>query len=445
MISFWDLWKRAKTGHQIAEREFDLKLFKIVKNFVKAYDIIYDSKTIIPEDKTLAKDALNAALELITNLGVFYIDDQRIIKVEENEVKECLKNIPMEIYVGEGKERIKLMPRNDKKVIVTGGPMGCPVSENIYTKVMYSYAKEPRVEILDTGILETYNEMKVESDSPIDMAAARSEAKHAREAAKMAGRPGLCIIGPSHIKSEAANFASEVLRPSDIHGISQFNELKINLETFKRILFCQTNNYTTAAVQCLLIGGFAGGPEGTAIVSVAEALQGFTISGGKLYYFSPVNMKLSVSTDRESLWVQSITLMALKQIKAIVGTFIFTAAGPCTEEQCYEIAAQTLTDTICGATIIGGVGGTKGRCIDYYTGMEARIIGDVSDASLKLDASDGNVILNEILKKYEEKQKRGEISKGKSFQECYDLKTVAPSQEYLEIWKEVKKELENFL
>jgi len=62
-----------------------------------------------------------------------------------------------------------------------------------------------------------------------------------------------------------------------------------------------------------------------------------------------------------------------------------------------------------------------------------------------LDASDGNVILNEILKKYEEKQKRGEISKGKSFQECYDLKTVTPSQEYLEIWKNVKKELENFL
>ena len=91
MISFWDLWKRAKTAPQIAEREFDLKLFKIVKNLVKAYDIIYDSKTIIPEDKTLAKDVLNAALELITNLGILYINDQRIIKVEENEIKECLK------------------------------------------------------------------------------------------------------------------------------------------------------------------------------------------------------------------------------------------------------------------------------------------------------------------------------------------------------------------
>lgn len=443
MISFWDLWRRVETGPQISERNFDLKLFKTAKNLAKMYDITYDAKTVIPDDETLAKDVLNAALELITDLGVFYIDGQRIIKIDESEVKECSRNIPKEILVGEGKEQIKLTARSNGKVTIVGGPAGCPISENIYDKVMYSYAKEPRVEILGSGILETYNKMSIEPGSPVDMAAARTEAELAREAIKKAERPGLCIEGPAHIKAEATNFASEALRNTDIHGVSQFNELKINLESFKRMLYCKTNKLITAADQCPLIGGFAGGPESTAIVSVAEALQCFTISGGKLYEFSPVNMRLSVSTSRESLWVQSVTLMSLKQIKAITGIFIYTAAGPCTEEQCYEIAAQTLAGTICGAALIGGVGGTKGKYVDYYTGMEARITGEVSDASLKLHASDGNEILNEILMKYEEKQKQDKISKGKTFQECYDLKNITPSQEYLEIWRKAKKEIQN--
>ena len=441
MIPLWDLWERAKTGPQISEREFDLKLFKTVRSLVKTYDITYDAETIISNDIT--KSVLDAALQLIVELGVFYIDGQRIIKVEEDEVKESLKNIPREIYVGEDKERIKLTVRNNRKVNVTGGSAGCPLSEKFYSKIMYSYAKEPRVSILGTGILENYNGMTIEPGSPVDMAAARTEAKLAREAAKMAGRPGLCIIGPSHIKSEATNFASEALRTSDIYEIGQFNELKVNLETFKQILFCKTNGFVTAVSQCPLIGGYAGGPEGAAIVSVAEALQCFTISGGMFYDFSPVNIRLSVSTDRKSLWVQSVALMSLRRIKAITGTFIYTAAGPCTEDQCYEIAAQTLTNTICGAVIIGGIGGAKGKHVDHYTGMEARIVGEVSDASLKLHASDGNEILNEILKKYEEKQKHGKINIGKSFPECYDLKTITPSQEYLNIWEKVKRELEN--
>ena len=53
--------------------------------------------------------------------------------------------------------------------------------------------------------------------------------------------------------------------------------------------------------------------------------------------------------------------------------------------------------------------------------------------------SDANEIAKELIPKYESKMSNP--PKGKTFQECMDLKTLKPTEEWLNIYKRVKKEL----
>jgi methylamine--corrinoid protein Co-methyltransferase len=48
-------------------------------------------------------------------------------------------------------------------------------------------------------------------------------------------------------------------------------------------------------------------------------------------------------------------------------------------------------------------------------------------------------LAKELLKKYEDKI--GDAPVGKKYQECYDISTGQPSQEYIDLYGEVKEEL----
>jgi methylamine--corrinoid protein Co-methyltransferase len=309
---------------------------------------------------------------------------------------------------------------------------------------MYSYAKEPLVDVLYVGLLNSINGMTIKPRTPLEMAAARREALLAREALKMAGRPGLCITGLVHITAEATAFADhpEGLRPTDIHEIDPLNELKIDIETLKRIYYCRENNYITSSAMCPLIGGFAGGPEGVAIVGVAEALQAYTIIGAHIFLIGTTNIRTGSGTDKAALWAGAVALSALKSTQnVIVGDLIWTAAGPCTDVVCYEIAAKTITDVACGADIISSAGCTRGKMIDHYTGMEARIAGLVAKAS-NINLKQASDIVKELVNLYNNRVIRGELPTPKSFAECYDLESMTPKAEYLSIWENCKNKLE---
>ena len=443
MLPFWDLWKRTEEGPECSEKDFDLRLFKRITELRKEFDIKFDPEQPLPSDVSLAKDIYEAGLTLFLDLGTFCTSSQRIIKVTEEEVKEALKEAPREIVVGQGNDVVKIGSKVSR-VAIAGGPLACPVSENLYLKTMYSYAKESLVDILYVGLLNDINGMTIKPRTPLEMAAARKEALLARKALEMARRPGLCITGVVHITAEATAFADypEGLRPTDIHEIDPLNELKIDIETLKRIYYCRENKYITSSVMCPLIGGFAGGPEGVAMVSVAEALQAYTIIGAHIFLIGTTNIRTGSGTDKAALWAGATAISALKSTQnVIVGDLIWTAAGPCTDVVCYEIAAKAIADVACGADIISSAGCTRGKLIDHYTGMEARIAGLVAKAS-NIDLKQASDIVKELINLYDNKVIRGELPTPKSFAECYDLESVTPKAEYLSIWEKCKKKLE---
>ncbi|MFW9779884.1 MAG: monomethylamine:corrinoid methyltransferase, partial [Candidatus Heimdallarchaeota archaeon] len=68
-----------------------------------------------------------------------------------------------------------------------------------------------------------------------------------------------------------------------------------------------------------------------------------------------------------------------------------------------------------------------------------RIGCEVGHAATGMKRDNANELVNTILAKYENSLSNAPL--GKTFQECYDLKTIQPSNEHTAIYSQVKREL----
>jgi methylamine--corrinoid protein Co-methyltransferase len=80
--------------------------------------------------------------------------------------------------------------------------------------------------------------------------------------------------------------------------------------------------------------------------------------------------------------------------------------------------------------------------IDKTTGMEARVMGEAAMATAGMKISKVNEILENLISSYEKSYNKA--PSGKRFQECYDVKTVKPTDEYLKVYDGAKATLRNF-
>jgi methylamine--corrinoid protein Co-methyltransferase len=116
------------------------------------------------------------------------------------------------------------------------------------------------------------------------------------------------------------------------------------------------------------------------------------------------------------------------------------AAGPCTEMVLLEAAAHGLVSTVSGANLWEFFA-ARNKYKDRTTPVEARMACEVGRAAAKegIKREEANELAKKLLKEYEGKIKDAPL--GKKFQECYDIKRVTPTQEYTELYKNVKKKL----
>jgi len=445
LVELLELWKRIESGPTSSEMEFTLLLSKELAKLQKEYEIRYDPENLVPLDKNLAQNIFDAAVKLLSDVGILYVTSGNIIKFSEAEIFESLKNSVNRLFIGEGRESVELVTRkvgDKRRPLIGGGPCACPVSEELYTQTLYSYAKE-NVDLVADGFVKSFNGLPANKGSPLEMAAVRLEAALSREAIRRAGRPGLCLLGPmsgiSAVALSEADFEGGI-RHSDIHDVAPLNELKIDLDVFNRLMHNQQHGNIFEVAQCPL-HGLLGGAEATAIVSSAEILADLLL-GGTITGTSPSSVKFSTGTSRETLWVAGMAAASIKGVaQPIINSWIWAGAGPCTEMLCYEIAALTVLETLSGFDMIISAGGTKGGLPDHYTGMEARVASEVSRAACKLSLNDAQKVTKDILALYEKMLIEKRIPEGKSFTECYSLNSATPSQEYLGIWHKAKTKL----
>lgn len=124
----------------------------------------------------------------------------------------------------------------------------------------------------------------------------------------------------------------------------------------------------------------------------------------------------------------------------LLGNQYYTSAGPCTEMCLLEAAAQAVTDTASGREIMSGCASAKGVALDYTTAIEARMMAYAAGAVAGVETEKVNVMLDKLVGLYEKNFR--DAPKGKTFQECYDVKTLTPTDEHLEVLDKAMKSME---
>ena len=195
--------------------------------------------------------------------------------------------------------------------------------------------------------------------------------------------------------------------------------------------------------QMPIFGGYTGGVEETAICDVATTLASFALFSGNFHLDGPIHIRWGTTCAKETLMVAGWAAAAIDaNTDLLLANQYYPVAGPCTEMCLLETAAQAITDTASGRELLSGSAAAKGVVQDKTTGMEARIMGNAAAATAGMKISEVNEILSKLVPSYEVNYTN--IPAGKTFQECYDVTTVRPTKEYLEVYDKAVASLEAF-
>ncbi len=452
MVSFWEVLDRAiNTGAMLEPKEFDMLLFRKASELVKEYDIRYDPNNPVPSDDGLADDLYEAGLRLYLETGTYCFNSHRQIKFSEDEIKEALKEVPSRILIGDGAETKWLEKRGieDKnEPLNLGGVIESnPQEGEIFVKLYQSISQEKMVDGVYFGPSPTIEAKVWRAGSPLEIHAGICAAAWVREALRRVGRPGMHLISacPSGVADIAACNLEKDVRPSDSITIPTTTELKTDYDALSKVAHsvdygCYRNPYWLP-----MIGGYAGGPEGAAIVGVAGAFHGLLVCQTKISGYNNISATFfgppHAETYRNTAWATSLAVQALtRNTRFINGRGVTTAAGPGTEMMLLECASATLAVTAAGGHIFHGIRKAVLVKPTQGSGLEPKFQGEVAKASAGLKREDANEIVNVLLKRYEDKF--ASAPQGKSFEELYDLTTLTPKKDYIETYLKVKKELE---
>ncbi len=451
MVTALDVVHRAETGVPCRDKDFDLRIvYRTVSSLIKEHKIRYDPQHPVLIDDDLADDIFEAGFRLALATGVLCRDTERIIKFDEKELKKSVGESPSMLNIGDGKDRVEMRFRgieSNVKPVVAGGGAGMPVSESLYTKILASFVKEPLVDTFGGSLTltEVYGRPMM-AGSPLEVLLVKREIELAKEALNIVGRQGIHVImgggGVTALGSIAACSTEGGFRKSDGFLIGVLPELKTDY--VRLAVATHLSSYGGISISLVEpVVGYIGGPEASAIIGVAEILLSSLVYGVKYHLFGPVNMRYpSASTNRECLWVENVVGQAIsRNTRMLITNNVITAAGPCTDMVLYETAATVIGNVPSGWHIGPGVGAASTKYMDRSTGLETRFMAECAVAAMKMSRSNADEIVNVLLSKYESKLKDPPL--GKTFPECYDLKTLTPSSEWLRIYRGVKGELKD--
>jgi methylamine--corrinoid protein Co-methyltransferase len=457
--NLWDIWKRAETGPLCPERKFDTKiLWPKVKEAVKKFDIRYDPENPIPTDKSLMDDVYRAGFELLLDVGVLCVDTEKIIHFEEYELKEAVRTLRSEVSYGEGRDAYTAIRRKmeDKRYpTVHYGPGCSPISEEMALKIYQSYTKEPLIDSLYNGTLQTVYGMPIKPGSPWEMHGEIINVSLMRKATSSAGRPGMAISGTTAVTAAADVGASSPeigYKKVESREAKLKPQLKVDYDNLMRVAnYIDYGSFGGGAAAAYGGGGaaymysLAGGPETAVCIAIASGLAGVVLMGANQMGAWAYNALYTGTSDRASIWASSLGQAAVTRNTHSVlngpAPYI-TYAGPCTDMSLLEIATVSLARTVVGCHLSCGCGGRQGIHENLCSGMEGRWAAEVGHASAGMKLEEINEIVKTLLMKYEKRIFNRNPPIGKRFEEIYDIQKLIPSNEYQELYEKTKHELQ---
>lgn len=449
MSSFLDFMERATTGPILSEDDFNMKTFiPNVRKVAREFDIRYDRGNPVPSDDEFADRLFEAAIEFLVRTGVYCDATNRIIQLDRAEILEAIENLPEGSSFGEDRDRRLFTPRRPEDERPPWCHVGTGIvasSEEIAMAQVEGYGSIPQASSISIPAFGHVRGMSVIGGSLLEIYATVSSVQAGRKALWKCGRPGLPILNlissaTTSMATIAGTHPTFGLRPSDGWLIDVIAEMKVNFETLNRLAFILITGGNIGSAAVPILGGYAGGPEGTALLMTAYYLLGMLLFQGTYHLTGPIHFRYGCSTTRDSLWVFSVVGRATSRNMRYPDIGLgYAAAGPCTRMYFYEAAAVNLCCVPSGYAAVQTVHPAKSIAVDGVTPMEALFNVEMAHAVTGMKAERASELVSQLLAKYEQ-----EIEKappGKRYQECYDLKTGKPAEEYDRLYDEVKEKL----
>jgi methylamine--corrinoid protein Co-methyltransferase len=449
MLNFLDIYERALKGPIMSERDFDMKVFiPRLNEVVRTYGIKYDKENPVPADDARADNLFEAAVDFFTQVGVYCQDTNRVIQFTQGEIREAVREAPGRCAVGEGKEASVFemrRPDDRKRPWLHVGSGIVATSEELMTNLVEAYGSIAEANSISISALDSIRGIPVMAGSPAELYAAIRGVRIGREALRRSGRPGLPIMNlistaAAAVTTIAASGPQFGLRPTDGWLCGAISEMKIDFGAMNKVAYLLNWGANIGAETSPILGGYCGGPAGTAVVSTAYILMGLLLHRGNYQLTFPVHFRYGCSTPRDVLWVVSTSCQAAsRNIPMPVIWLGYIAAGPNTRMYFYEAAAHLLCAVTSGAPAVQTPHPAKAIKIDGITPLEARFGVEMGIAASKLNREQANELVVRLLEKYESRIEAP--PSGSTYQECYDATTGKPSQAYLRLYEEVREEL----
>lgn len=449
MLNMLDIYERAVQGPIMSEKDFDMKVFlPNLKEVVKKYNIHYDKQTPVPCDDSAADNLFEAGVEFMTRVGVYCQGTNRVMQFTEDEIHQVLRDAPGKCFPGEGKDAGVLGMRkpDDSAYPWFHNGTGIAFSKEEYmTNMIEGCASIAEINSISFPALEYIRGLPSVGGSPAEFYASIRSINIGKQAVKRAGRPGLPVL---NLISTAATARSAIAasapqfgcRPTDGWLCGTVSEFKLDFGVMTKIAYLHSSGCLVGAETSPILGGYCGGPDGTAVVSTAYIILGLLVHNADYQLHFPVHFKHSCTTTRNVIWVNSVSCQAAsRNIPMPVIWDPYCAAGPNTKMFMYETAAYLLSVVPSGAPAFETSHPAKGVMVDGFTPMESRWNVEMGKAATRIKRDKGNELVNRLLEKYESRIENP--PEGSKYQECYDVTKGKPHESYVRLYNEVKEEL----
>jgi methylamine--corrinoid protein Co-methyltransferase len=318
-------------------------------------------------------------------------------------------------------------------------------SEDVAMAQVEGYGSIPQANSISIPAFGQVRGMAVSGGSPLEIYATAASVQAGRKALWKAGRPGLPILNlissaTTSMASIAGSHPAFGLRASDGWLIDIIAEMKVDYETLNRLAFILITGGNIGSTALPILGGYAGGPAGTALLMTAYTLLGMVLLRGTYHLTGPIHFQRGCSTARDTLWVFSAAGRATSRNTGYPAIGLgYAAAGPCTRVYFQEAAAVNLCCVVSGYAGVQTVHPAKAIVVDGITPLEALFNVEVARAAACLTSEQANELVLRLLEGYEDLL--DSAPPGKRYQECYDPATGRATDEYLRLYDGVKEDL----
>jgi methylamine--corrinoid protein Co-methyltransferase len=453
MDLLFEVLDKTLSGPPISKRDFEFKLVpQTTKEILHEYGLakVFDPNNPINTDLSLASKFYEAGFELLLKIGMFCPDTGRRIVFTENEVKDAIYGAPTEVTLGYGKDRVTIRsrkPEDNHPPVADGSALGMSISEQYFVPLCMAIAQYRVIDMILAPTLDVINGHEIRARTPYETIMGMYEARYVKEALSRIGRPGLPLHGVEGAATEYGyfgGFLSGGFEPDRTLGIALVPEpVTLSYQILHRATVNHLIGSPLQAGHVSSIGGYFGSPEGVVVGTVAAQILQAAAMFPTAIESTVVDARYFGNTGREALWATSTSMQARTTGNKIMNLGITSqVSGPCTSMLLQETATIAIADSVSGAAIEIGTRPAACRYRDYGSALENKFFAEVLKSSAThLKLSDANEIVKALLPKYETNLR--DPPKGKSFSECTNLKTLRPSDEWMQIYDGVWKELED--